>query len=79
MPGMRHRLSGRDCPCCTQWAPTRASEKREWQRLEWQQADPPMQWTGAARCPQVFAEHDPEDLFFGYWAALREDDRFLTV
>lgn len=32
MSGMRHRESGRDCPCCSQWAPTRAGEKRAWRR-----------------------------------------------
>lgn len=39
MPGMRYRESGRDCPCCSQWAPTRASEERDWRRTEWAQTE----------------------------------------
>lgn len=35
MPGMMQSIrSGRgvSCPCCDEWTPTRASEKRQWRR-----------------------------------------------
>lgn len=73
MPGMRHRESGRDCPCCSQWAPTRASEKRTWHRREANQVDP---WSPWPRSTSRFAED--ETLQFGYWSVVMDDDYYLN-
>jgi hypothetical protein len=79
MPGMmRSRKSGCMCVDCSgPRVPDRASESREWKRLEWQQADPRTRWAGVASAPRVLAEHDDETLLFGYWPAMRSLDSYL--
>lgn len=78
MPGMRYRESGRDCPCCSQWAPTRVSEKRNWRRIERQQVAPWEFWVGDVR--NISGPHwlEPDWLVHDYWGAIQEDDSFLN-
>lgn len=73
MSGMRHRESGRDCPCCSQWAPTRASEKRDWRKAEFDQAAPWDLLPARRRTPSYAGFLETLWLTYGYWAVERGD------
>ncbi|MBF6277026.1 hypothetical protein [Nocardia nova] len=74
MPGMmRSPVTG--------WRCDRASQRTDWQRREWTQADKHRPWQGDARRPDYWPQgldRLAEDyLSFGYWPVESEDDEWM--
>lgn len=79
MPGMmRSRVSGRLCPCCSQWRSSRTAEERDWRTVERSQLGPWERWIGDAREPVGPHRLEPDWLVFGYWESVRADDEFMN-